>query len=507
MIAMDVDDSYIACLYVEMDNRKDAPSDIIISAVRGDDFILLKDIDEDDVTFGSNKLEEIVIYAGEAFLEYIKNHEGFEDITGPLTEHEARGGNKFYISVYTAGNICACGNGHFMVELVVAVPVPGSQTATSHDMGCIGRRLVVFSVVTESIVWTGHYLHILDRNMFDGRRVTMSSRKVGDKVVVAITNTADSTIFIGDVLPNTFQDGNTLTLTLHEANHYPNRKLCNVAPRSIAVLDSCIVTTEFWIPKSEDDLDPDIEVSELIKSTCTIHRPPSGSDISYTNDHMEIPERFYAFSVVDLGDNYIGVLCTENQILEFDESTGPFYAANDGGNQQLGFHVREFEFAMPESDEDDDEDNDDDDNDEADGNDSIQREDEDGGDKKVDSCDDSDVNDEPGKVNVDLREAESESKDEEEGDGDDEKIYIGGDYYDDEYNDDDDEDEDQSPADGNRLTLFVLHVDPASCFGVRKTRRRSRYTVATMPQVARNGNTIAVASFCNGVAMTGKDIY
>jgi F-box domain len=475
--SMAVDDTYIACLYFLIDNRmKTQYHEIII--VRRDEFLECRGANYKDEESLVGQPDDIRIEVSHGFLSYIKEHDGFSDITGLLKSYDDNGGQDWEIKVEATGNICACGDGLFMIEVMVTVPIIEYKKGCNKAAEVLGRRLVVVSAITESIVWAGPSLPMIEYEVFDYRKVDVYSGMMGNKRVIAIANTDDNTIRIGDIYPTTFQEGSTLTLVPYAADHYPGKMASNMMYHSAVVLESCIVSAEMWLarPNKEEERHmhkeyPNERQLSTSKSTITIYKLKDGFDNLYTSKHVVLPNKHDAYRVVELKDNFIGVICVDRTTPkhEDDESSGS--SLDDEGKENAeGMKNAVLQAAMARQNQN-----------------AAQA----GGDRSSGESDDDSEEDSSAPIDIlrflDFGEALTIGM----------SNYIPGGFA---YDDDDE-------GDRYNLALLVYHVPSGRFAGKFKGRRFHLYTASTIPMIARGASTIATALYSYGVALTGPDVY
>jgi F-box domain len=462
MTSMDMDDKHIACLYRIADRNTRSRSDALIF-IRRDEFIKCK-IPGKTVKGGKGAKggkggkggkkyspSTVRIEMREAFLEYIHKNEGFEDIKPTLGRYGGIKSKKSKVSVEVSGNVCACGGGYFMMEVMVSALVH-HPVLLDNTPSLIGRRLVVYSIQSKSIVWTCKYLPWKEFRYYDDRQVNISARKIGDKTVVAVVNTDENSILIGNIYPTTFKDNNRPMLTKYVADHFPEYELKNSCFHSVEVLDNCIVSCEYWLPKGEEDAeDFSFDIYKRSESTLTIYELSPGTDDEYTHRHMMMPKEYDAYRVVELLDGYVGVMCSA-KLDDVDEDNN-----------------------------DEDEDDDDDEEEEEDDDD------------KSEDC----SNEEDGDSDNDNNDSDDSDDDNLVDDGMEENaIYLGvGDDY------DDDADEDIT-----KIGLVVCHIESGKQIELYETFKFHESSVPGTPMVVRGNDTTCVASSYYGVAMTDENI-
>jgi F-box domain len=479
MLAMDVDDTYIGCLFVVNDYQM-AVRNNVITMIPRDEFYTCRGGDFRDPDARIERPGTTMIQVGDVFLDYIKEHEGFEDITKGLQTFEDNRGFEWDINVDVPSNICACGGGNFMVEVMVFVPVLHHARGDIRSKDILGRRLVVFSATTESIVWAGASIPMYKYVVFDFRRVTMHSRKMGDKRVIAITNTGTNSMLIGNIYADTFDEGNTLTLKSFKGHQYKGCRSSNLMYHSVLVLNSCIVSAEFWMPRTrKEEVVSDKKLFsnrqlEQTKSTITIRTLKRGTEDSYTSTHVELPEQHDAYRVVDLKDNYIGVFCVDRTDPQHEGERKSTSDLDDDGKA----NVKEMYQAIVRE--------------------AKRRRDT--GASPIEGYRSSRVDEHSEEEAASDSEARFDpmrflTKDEATAIGR-ENLYHGP------FAVDDDRD-----GDWFNLALMVYHIPSGRFVEKYKSRRYHHYSPSTIPLVARSGGTIASTVYCYGVAMTGPNIY
>jgi hypothetical protein len=155
MLSMVVDEESIGCLCHVMADTVDAEAYILVVLSR-EDFLV-----GDNGSAKSPQENGLrVIDVGEAVLNYLLSSDVVDHRLLQLLDFLAStGGEIGAVEVLASRAMAACGHGRFMIEVSIAIPTIGPHGAVAGEddspMHLLDRKLVLFSLTADAIVWMG----------------------------------------------------------------------------------------------------------------------------------------------------------------------------------------------------------------------------------------------------------------------------------------------------------------------------------------------------------------
>ena len=203
LIAFEIDEQNIGCLCRVNAEGINSDAYILITISR-DEFLLGVSSDSADY---AHKVEtdSVIIDIGESVLNYLICLESADHVVLDLMTYLEDGGEIGMVEVSTAHSLVPCGDGRFIVEVIISIPIDeiGVDVMPERFFRSIGRKFVMISTTAGAIVWIGdshggpRLVHPMKPLAFDFARDSVEGRSRKECYFAAVAR--DTQLFAGKI--------------------------------------------------------------------------------------------------------------------------------------------------------------------------------------------------------------------------------------------------------------------------------------------------------------------